>query len=574
MSSKETSINSNATPAPETPDIELQAFVPYPQAIRWSLQSDYYETVGPDAWLKRDVPNMVTSNSFAAMQNALFVYDAVEAQLRQNSLSPEDPITVLEYGSGNGLFAYNFIRRFEQICQRDGKDYHTRLVYIATDYAESNIRALTQQPFLQKELQCGRLRLAQANALSAEPLRFLSTRNSSTKDSSTEDSQVHEEAIPLLSAVITNYLHCCLPVEFLCHHGKQWQEKLIRTSVTLTEEEATQGLTREALLQKPRIIKRFNEEIRWQSIELSTHCIDEAHQQAIEALTAERPKSTLLNPTGSLANIRLMQQHLRAYGIYLIHDKGHIDTTAYNFGGVHGRSTHGNSTAYLVNFPLLKAYAERLGLCTYQTRSRQLSLHTLMLEHSASPTHQRAFRYLYNDFNLNNDMVDLQLMSHTLEKHGELLKAAEMLQKCLRYRSLDVELHYTLGMYYLKLNMGQRALLCVRNGRPVDHFGQYNFDMIEGCAHKVLENFTLACKILDRALSHETDVHLMKAIEKELFDCHVARGLPTEDFTSANYPALDRLPATHTECDAKHSIHTMMCSSDEVDLGSEPRDAP
>lgn len=515
---------------------ELQPFVPFPQAIRWDIQAKYYGRKGLDAWLDNEVPTAITTNSFAALNNATLVFEAVMQQEARGALGPEDPVVVMEYGAGLGLFAYNFIRRFEQVCRREQKNFGDRLQYIASDYLPELIQGLCRQPFLKKDIQAGKLRVAVADVTAAGPLQFFQV----SEDESSE-TVVTSEEMPRLSAIITNYLHCCLPIEVLQQEGDAWSTKSVRTGVRLTASEAEASINTTELLASDSILDRLEEQERWDPIDLASVCQDEQHQYALKSVVSGRQKSNLLNPVGSFKSLKTVFSPLLEGGVYLIHDKGIVKTSAYDYEATEGRSTHGGSTAFMTNFPVLKVYAEAIGYQGYLTQSYHYSIQTLVLEKSTTPSHRKTFRYLYGDFNLNSDLIDLQRYAQALAAAGDLKKAAEALQKCLRYRSLDAELYFLQADWYLQLGIPQRTLLCLQKGRLYDHYGQYNFTMLEAQAHLKLGNHTLAANLFNRALAVSQDRDEMQQIEAGLFEAHGACGLATEDFTPERYAALSRL---------------------------------
>lgn len=522
----------------QNPTRILQPYTPFTEAVRWGIQFNYYANKGLRAWLDKSVPTTITTNSFAAITNATLVLEAAVKQTEMGALGASDPVVVMEYGAGLGLFAYNFIRRFEQVCRREGKDFASRLVYIASDYAPEIAIALCQQPFLQKFIESGQLRVASSDITEDSPLTYY------TPDAEAQAGyQCHTDESPPLTAVITNYLHCCLRNDVLRQTGSQWHTKLVESSVELTPEEAAAGVDAQTLMQHETILKRLIEKERWDEIELDKFCLDSAHAQALEQVVTGRTKSELLNPNGSLKSVKVLQHKLRDGGIYLIHDKGHTDTKVYDVDATTGRSVHGASTAFMVNLPLIKAYAQVLGLQGYLTKSRHDLLQTLLIEKSPEPTHAKTFRYLFGDFNTNSDLLDLQVYASELADAGRTKIAISALQKCLRYRSLDAELYYLQGELFLKAELLQRALNCVQKGRSLDHYHQYPFTLMEAQAHLKLENYTLALRLFCKVLETSTCAREMKNIEKSMFEAHRKLGLATEDFMPERYPALSRIPA-------------------------------
>jgi hypothetical protein len=100
----------------------------------WDLHNDYFLNRGLKAWSKGEVPYTGISNYFEAYKKAIFFYECL-GNLNQKI----EEIKILELGSGNAEFAYNFLKAFEDI---DQKNYFSKLKYTVSDYSQKTLNEL------------------------------------------------------------------------------------------------------------------------------------------------------------------------------------------------------------------------------------------------------------------------------------------------------------------------------------------------------------------------------------------------------------------------------------------------
>ena len=86
------------------------------------LQRDFYAQRGLKAWNEDLVPSYITNNPFIAEIYAgivaAFLQDCMSsAQRGYPSLSPENPLRILELGAGTGKFSYLFLRKLTALLQ-------------------------------------------------------------------------------------------------------------------------------------------------------------------------------------------------------------------------------------------------------------------------------------------------------------------------------------------------------------------------------------------------------------------------------------------------------------------------
>ncbi|MEJ2754741.1 MAG: hypothetical protein P8104_02635 [Gammaproteobacteria bacterium] len=474
----------------------IHDFLPYSEAIRWTLQKDYFEQRGPEAWRQRDIPFRVTSNSLAAKQNVLMVLDSISAQQHIGSLNKSDAIVILELGCGLGLFAYHFLRQFELICQEQNRSDFSRLQYVATDYVQSNVEAITQYPHMQLYLKSGHLQVGQIDSARAQYIHRYCTQTHTFTES---------QPLPLLSAVIANYMHCCLPGRIIGKITNVWHEKRVQSTIALQENEVQSGSSLEQILRKPNAIDRVKEHGQWIPIAINDVCINAAHQAALNDITTHQANTSFISSEASLINITEISQILHPMAIYLIHDKACVNQNAHTFNDIYDHTNHGNSTAYMVNFPLLLTYATQIGLNTYLTRSPSYTVQTLMIQKGDSSTCQDTFRLIFQNFNLNQHMSDLFRLAHDCLASRAFSLAAHLYEKFIDRGAEDPDVFLNLAKALIALGDTHRAQEMITQGRHLDHFQLMNFDHLDGLVAHAQGHKENALRYLKRALAQERD---------------------------------------------------------------------
>ena len=132
----------------------LEKDVPLSRSMIWGLQRDFYAQRGLKAWNEDLVPSYITNNPFIAEIFAgivaAFVQDCMSsAQRGYQSLSPENPLRILELGAGTGKFSYLFLRKLVPLLRR--QNLPLQLVrYRMTDTSESLIAEWRSNAYLQE----------------------------------------------------------------------------------------------------------------------------------------------------------------------------------------------------------------------------------------------------------------------------------------------------------------------------------------------------------------------------------------------------------------------------------------
>lgn len=468
--------------------IKIQDFVPYDESIKWKINQNYYQKKGASAWLEGEVPFDITSNACAAMQNASLVLEAVKNVEKAGELAPDEPINVIEFAAGVGMFAINFIGRFKELCQNENLNYDKRLVYYFTDFSEKNLREAQK---------CERLREFEANGL----LRF--ARVDVCNPALIRDLNSGEIISGIkFAAAIANYLHCVLPLTILRKNGKKFYEKQIAVSIDADKKDRD-GDAAKLFLEEvdnptgKKLWPELIEENDFREISDPDFFRDTDHLKTVYESAGHYEVATIIYPYSSFKAVKNFLALMKSGGVYIVSDKGYADPY-YMYGERECKpSTHGNSIAHSVNFPLIEAYARLIGLKAFRTYNPDYSLQTLVLEKAPAEDCKayesgavfRQFNRLFNKENPNQKASRMmtEIMEYERDKNAE--KAIGLLEEIKEIRPHDAKIYYKLGNNYFDCGKYGQARSYYRKGQDYDYFNLYDFDFEIGQCNFYMNNF-------------------------------------------------------------------------------------
>ncbi|MDF1759196.1 MAG: SAM-dependent methyltransferase [Coxiellaceae bacterium] len=146
----------------------------FSDCIFWDMQREYYDKQGINAWNKQ-VPFHATCNPYVANCYANIAVSFVRDWLRLHPASITQPFYIMELGTGSGLFSFYMLKAVRQLCQQLQLD-HVRIIYVMTDFTESNLNYWQQHPALQYYLDQGLLDFAFFNLETEEEIHLLRSK--------------------------------------------------------------------------------------------------------------------------------------------------------------------------------------------------------------------------------------------------------------------------------------------------------------------------------------------------------------------------------------------------------------
>ncbi len=161
-------------PAPLPADTTLQPPVRLSDSNLWQLQRNYYDQAGADAWETGIVPSFITTNAFLARQYAhlclQFIRDFAAAP--GSALDADEPIYIVELGSGHGKLGFLFLRQLELLRSEYPTVRLEQLKYVMTDFTAVNVRYWETHTSLREYVASGQLDFATFDAENDERLRL------------------------------------------------------------------------------------------------------------------------------------------------------------------------------------------------------------------------------------------------------------------------------------------------------------------------------------------------------------------------------------------------------------------
>ncbi len=249
-------------------------------------------------------------------------------------------------------------------------------------------------------------------------------------------------------------------------------------------------------------LDRIAETSRFQTCVLEAVVTDPLGQQAVATFAEQYPLATILYPIGSLQSLQALRSHMRPGGVFLISDKGFAHPARME--GIHEEvaTTHGNSLAHPVNFPLIARWATLAGWGQTCTHDETNALQTLLLypEGPLPATLEAAFDAQFVSHNANMDSHFLLEAGYLFLKQGDLEQAGHYFTRALRLRPSDAPLLYLTAVAMLNRGRHVEALEVLR--RPHDDaFGVLNFAILEAEACRTLGLHAEAVEAYHRALA-------------------------------------------------------------------------
>jgi tetratricopeptide (TPR) repeat protein len=136
-------INSPREPSPATESIQrvsvwrqmVDDYRPLAHSLEWQLSTLHWIEAGVLPFIDSSVPFLINNNGrLSSNAAALLFANCVEAP------PGEGDIAVLEFGAGTGLFARYLLDEFRLLCERESRDFYSRLCYYVTDRSPRTVQ--------------------------------------------------------------------------------------------------------------------------------------------------------------------------------------------------------------------------------------------------------------------------------------------------------------------------------------------------------------------------------------------------------------------------------------------------
>ncbi|MFN3233944.1 MAG: tetratricopeptide repeat protein [Gammaproteobacteria bacterium] len=118
----------------------------FSDSLLWEYQQYYFDKEGVQAWASQ-VPFYITSNPFIANCYAQVAIGFIHDLLRQNKCDLNEPVYIIELGTGSGRFSYYCMKRIFELQKELGLDA-VKIKYVLTDFTENNLKFWDEHPAL------------------------------------------------------------------------------------------------------------------------------------------------------------------------------------------------------------------------------------------------------------------------------------------------------------------------------------------------------------------------------------------------------------------------------------------
>ncbi len=151
----------------------LEDYTNFADSILWELQSQFFIQNGISSWHKK-VPFYITSNPYIANSYADIILGLI-LDLLANDKLPDEPIYILELGSGSGKFAYLMLKSLEYKLENAGLS-NVKYCYVMSDFNDFAFSFWQENKFFQQLIEGGKLDFAIFDIEYSEEIELLFSR--------------------------------------------------------------------------------------------------------------------------------------------------------------------------------------------------------------------------------------------------------------------------------------------------------------------------------------------------------------------------------------------------------------
>lgn len=237
--------------APGSERCVLEDFTRCSESHLWKLMMSFYDRKGVESWSQGIVPHFITCNSFIGRSYAHVLVGFLRDCMNKKSSMPLDvsqPLYIIELGTGSGKFSFMMLKAL--LSMKDVCEFPLeKIVYVMTDFTESNFNFWAGHPALKPYVESGQLDMAIFDAVN--DIEITLSRSGVTLKPGNVVNPI---------CIVANYLFDTLCHDIFQVDGGQLKEGLI--SVGSKRPVETDPLD-------PEIIKRFNNMFAYRNIDES-----------------------------------------------------------------------------------------------------------------------------------------------------------------------------------------------------------------------------------------------------------------------------------------------------------------
>lgn len=367
------------------PRLILQDFVPAGQSLEWEIGAMHWRTMGVRPFVRNEVPFLINNDGLLSALAAVLLFTNCRETSKDN-----EPINVIEFGAGSGLFARYFLDAFQELCAQQGANYYDQLTYYVTDSSPQTVSDWVSRGLYAQHAthvvpaSCNAEQLASLTSVDGNPI-----------------------VLSKLRSAFCNYVLDVLPCALIRENKGHVEELNIRTYLTADSTLLAQHTTLspseiQSLAQSPTpsdkeklesLMVLFDYETKFMPVTRSIPYIREA---VAWGGNAER---IVLNH-GALALLEQASTLLDDHGFMLINDYGATEKEEQAAHGVSQR--FGATSAIGINFPLLEHLAEQRSLHVHiPPGDAERAIHTRLITTRKLPTTVELFNARFSADSIN-----------------------------------------------------------------------------------------------------------------------------------------------------------------------------
>lgn len=319
----------------------LEEDQPLSRSLLWRLQREFFESRGIAAWSDGIVPSFITSNAWMAEAYAEVALGwlrdaAASGGGAAPAVDPQEPLYLVELGSGSGRFGYLFATRLLELLDESSLP-QLDVRYVFADAAEGNLAFLRAHPSLAPLVAAGRVDFARFDAAVDAEMEL-----------QVSGDRLAPGALRNPLVVVANYLFDTIP-----HDAFSFRDGgLFECAVTVRGGREGEDLEPDAL---PGL------EISWRDREASLDYYGDPELDAILREYAARLRgSTLLFPCAGLRCLGRMASWSGDRLLLLSADKGYCHEALLD-GLAAPELTHHGSFSLMVNYHAIGRWFRRRG---------------------------------------------------------------------------------------------------------------------------------------------------------------------------------------------------------------------
>lgn len=488
----------------------LEDFVPYDESTAWKIHDAYFAERGIAAWTGGDIPFAQTNNSGVARQHARLFVELVRELVASGTLRPDEPVNVLEVGSGLGTFAVNFVEALAHGCGAAGRELVGRLRYVLSDYARKNLEESTALPGLARLVAEGTIVPALFDLRRPTELTLLDARLREVRRG-----RSGPRCDTGFTAVFMNYVCCVAPLKVLRGTKKKLLEKHVQLSIEVADEaeanEIADALSGEdsGALRRPELLARIEAAYEWRRLDLAKAFESPLHRRLVPALLERLPDATINYPYSFLDLLVGLRPRLLPGAMFLISDFGNPDRAVDIQRLTNDRAPvkYGLALTHDVDFVLFDVFAALEGMSALRTEDGLLELHTVALRNMVAvpASFSSAFERTHERHAKGQELLDLSAAAQALAGAGRFREAARLYGQCLRIapRSLQIVQRFAQACLSAEVESVatlERVTRIVRRGRRLDAGGKYDLDTLLGGVYLRLGDAARARRLLEKSL--------------------------------------------------------------------------